>query len=56
MSLDEKIPRSFHGSRKGDTRADLKRFVKRKRRRFSKLIARGDEKAEGKPLIHGWAD
>lgn len=57
MSLTAKIdkytPRS---NRAGGYRSNVKKATARKARRLSRRVARGDEKAEGEPVTHGWAD
>lgn len=57
MSLNYKITRwTPRSNRAGGYRSEVKRATRRKARRLSHRVARGDEKAEGQALTHGWAD
>jgi hypothetical protein len=57
MSLTSKIDKyTPRNNRAGGYRSDVKKATARKARRLSRRVARGDEKAEGEALTHGWAD
>lgn len=57
MAMNHKIDRyTPHSNRAGQYRSLVKRCTQRKSRRLGKEIAKGNEKAEGQSLTHGWAD